>query len=356
MTGSLPTNAATGRSGVLAGRVAGGVLAAIRRSTVMTQEDLATRTGVSPAAVQGWEQGRKPLINVPYTRLHALRRELQAAGATADLLWLWDRALSADAVLAGLDEPDPRRHPLAITVPDRTLTELIAWPLSGQPPRQLAGFATALPVGDGELAAVTAALRDTADQYAADGEPAAMLRRQVKFLLAQASDPTARQWAADAEKSDLRAAAGLDTWTPRWPLARSAAVTAAATGNLDPLHRFIDTGLASDQLQSANLNYWAYWAGEIPVPWAGDSAMTGEGSGEWTGTRLLGSLLHGVVNAPYRDLCAHSLWALLLERPLAGPKWQPRIREAVTRAIDGGELAGSARQRLEQVNYSLRSR
>jgi hypothetical protein len=145
-------------------------------------------------------------------------------------------------------------------------------------------------------------------------------------------------------------------WTPRWPVARSAAITAAQAGNLDPLHRFIDQGLSDDCLVSANLNYWAYWVGEYSAPWNGDSAMTSDE--EWTGTRLLGSLLRGIVHASYRDLCAHSLWALLLvQRQLAAsPQWQPQIRSAVTQALDAGCLADSARQRLEQVNYLVRSR
>jgi len=78
------------------------------------------------------------------------------------------------------------------------------------------------------------------------------------------------------------------------------------------MHRFIDQGLSDDRLISANLNYWAYWAGEYPALWNGDSAMTQASDDLWSGTRLLGTLLRGIVHAPYRDLCAHSLWALLL--------------------------------------------
>ena len=107
----------------------------------------------------------------------------------------------------------------------------------------------------------------------------------------------------------------------------------------------------------ANLNYWAYWVGEYPAPWNGDSAMTGTGDEEWGGTRLLGTLLHGIVNEPYRDMSAHSLWALLLfQRQLAAsPRWQPQIRAAVSRALDARILTDSARQRLEQVDYLVRS-
>lgn len=346
-----------GKGGVLAGRVGGAVLATMRRRMPMTQEELAERLQVSPTTVQAWEAGRKPLVNMPFARLQSLRRELDAAGADPGLLQLWDKALHADVMLAALDTSDPERHPLALVVPDRTATELLAWPLSGQLPRQLAKTNAVLAVGRGELAAVTAALREVADHAGGDGERPSMLRRQVKFLLAKTDDPAARQWAADAELSDLRAPGDLRQWTPRWPVARSAAHAAAQAGDLDPMHRFIDQALSDDRLISANLNYWAYWAGEYPAPWNGDSAMTQASDDAWGGTRLLGSLLRGIVHASYRDLCAHSLWALLLhQRQLtASPQRQSQIQSAISQALQAGGLAPSARQRLEQVDYLVRS-
>lgn len=184
-----------------------------------------------------------------------------------------------------------------------------------------------------------------------------MLRRQVKFLLAKTDDPSARQWAADADADDLRSPGDLRQWTPRWAVARSAAHVAAAAGDLDPIHLFIDQSLSDDRLISANLNYWAYWAGEYPAQWNGDSAMTQAGDDAWSGTRLLGTLLRGSVHAPYRDLCAHSLWALLLRQRqfAASPQWQPQIQSAVSQALQVGGLAPSSRQRLEQVHYLVRS-
>jgi transcriptional regulator with XRE-family HTH domain len=346
-----------GKGGVLAGRVGGAVLATMRTRIPLTQEDLAERLQVSPTTVQAWERGRKPLVNMPFARLQNLRRELDAAGVDPGLLWLWDKALDADVMLAALDTPDPERHPLAQIVPDRTATELLSWPISGQPPRQLAKTNAALSVGRGELAAVTAALREVADRAGGDEERPSMLRRQVKYLLAKTDDPVAQQWAADAELSDLRSPGDLRQWTPRWPVARSAAHVAAAAGDLDPLHRFIDQGLSDDRLISANLNYWAYYSGEYPVPWSGDSVMTQAGDDVWSGTQLLGTLLRGIVHAPYRDLCAHALWALLLrQRQLAAaPKRRSQIKSAVSQALQAGGLAPSARQRLEQVDYLVRS-
>jgi transcriptional regulator with XRE-family HTH domain len=348
---------AVSEGGVLGGRVGGAVLAARRTEIHATQEELAERAGVSPTTVQAWERGRKPLVNIPFTRLRNLRRDLEAAGAAPGLLSLWDRALDADVILAGLGTTDPGRHPLTLSVPNRAMTALLTWPLSGQPPRQLAGTRTDLAAGRAEITAVTAALRQAADRADGDQERPAMLRRQVRYLLAQADDPAARQWAASTQARDVRSPGDLRTWTPRWAAARSAAHVAATAGNLDPLHRFIDQGLADDNLISANLNYWAYWSGESPATWNADSAMTQAAASTWDGALLMGTLLRGIVHAPYRDLCAHTLWALmLLRRPqLTSPRQLPAIESAVSQALQAGALAPSARQHLEQVSYLTRS-
>jgi hypothetical protein len=104
-----------------------------------------------------------------------------------------------------------------MVVPDRAMTGLLSWPLTGQPPRQLASARADLTAGQGEIAAAATALREAADRASGDGERPAMLRRQARFLLAQADDPAARQWAASTEARDLRAPGDLRTWTPAGP-------------------------------------------------------------------------------------------------------------------------------------------
>lgn len=58
--------------------------------------------------------------------------------------------------------------------------------------------------------------------------------------------------------------------------------------------------------------------------------MTRPAASTWDGTLLLGTLLRGIVHAPYRDLSAHTLWALLLlRRPQLTSPWQlPAIKTA----------------------------
>ena len=85
--------------------------------------------------------------------------------------------------------------------------------------------------------------------------------------------------------------------------------------------------------------------------------MTQAGDDVWSGTRLLGTLLRGVVHAPYRGLCAHALWALLLRKRqlTASPQRRAQIQSAVSQALQAGGLAPFARQWLEQVDYLVRS-
>jgi hypothetical protein len=85
--------------------------------------------------------------------------------------------------------------------------------------------------------------------------------------------------------------------------------------------------------------------------------MTRPAASAWDGTLLLRTLLRGIVHAPYRDLCAHTLWALLLLRRLQLTSLQqlPAIKSAVSQALQAGARAPSARQRLEQVSYLTRN-
>jgi transcriptional regulator with XRE-family HTH domain len=335
----------------LYGRVAGALLATIRTYIGYTQDQLAERLNLSTNTLSTWERGTTPIANLSHVRLEQLRRRLLILGAPADLLRAWDSALRVDGVLAELAIPDPDEHPLAYTVPDRAMTELLAWPLTGAVPRALANVGAHLDVPRGERAAAAAALRAVADRATAQTERHAMLRRQVGYLLA--GDPGSREWLAH-HNGHHGFPAALDRWTPSWALARSAAVTAAAAGDLDPMRHFIDSGLATDLGRAANLRYWAYWVGEVAEVWHSDRAMTDAGTGGWSGEVLLASLLEGVVHAPYRDLSAETLWTLLRvrKRLASHPVWADRIRHAVCRALDDRLVGDPSARKLEAVHYT----
>lgn len=347
---AMSSRALTGSECALSGRVAGAVFAETRRQLGRTQEGLAEYLEVAPNTVQGWESGRKPLINLPFGRLRQLRRALSATGARTELLQLMDSALCVDSILTEINTLEPARHPLGLTVPDRTTTELLEWPISGKQPRALRGTNAMLSVGHGVQDSVAAGLQKIAERAGYGSAHSAMIRRQAKYLVA--SNPASVGWARHQEREDAQRVCDLREWSPEWPVARSAAVSAAFDSDLEPLRRFISEGLSGERTMAANLNYWAYWVGEIGATWDSDVAMVHANS-SWTGQRLLASLVDGIVTAPYRELCTVTLWALLRARRqfAVHPYWQPRIMAAVGRALDTSSLAGQARQRLEQVRY-----
>jgi transcriptional regulator with XRE-family HTH domain len=343
--------------GGLDGRVAGAVLAAIRHELGLGQEDLARVLGVALNTVQSWERGRNPLIRLPFARLRQLGRVLLVRGARPELVAAFETALTVDDILSGLDQRDPHRHPLGLTVPDRVTTEMLTWPLTGAVPRQLRDTSAALHIPAGQRAQAVASLRALAES-AGTGEQGAMLRRQTIFLVAShdaVHDPV-EGWAAEQIQRQATAA-DLRHWTPEWAVARSAAVRAASVGDLDLLGRFVTDGLADPECQQANLRYWAYWVGEFGAPWASDADMVRADADAWSGELLLPSLLAGVVGAPYRELCAHTLWALAKARRtlVTQPKWAAKISTTVDIATADNTLSPKARQRLEQVHYLLGS-
>src|SRR5262249_49905331 len=110
------------------------------------------------------------------------------------LLRMWDQALTADTLLSSLrmqpaaDEP----HPFAYLVPDRTLSDLLGWPLTGHPPRELSGTKYRLYVPAGTRDELAYRLREAATSSAASQEQSAMLRRQARYFLA--SHPASQDW------------------------------------------------------------------------------------------------------------------------------------------------------------------
>jgi hypothetical protein len=308
---------------------------------------------VGLSTLQAWESGRRPLVKASFQDLQRLNRQLRADGAPVRLLHLLEQALLVDSIYMDMSATESRPHPLALLVPDRALTELLIWPLSGEPPQQLRSTKARLHVPDGVRDAVAAELRRAADSSPRDAS-GAMMRRQVKFLVA--GNSASAEWVRAQAAEDVRANVDLRTWSPRWPVARSHAVSSAQDGDPEPLRKFIERGLVDDATMSANLTYWAYWVGEHAAPWTQDADMI-DPTQDWAGDRLLDSLVQGVAGAPYRELCIHSLWALLRRRGrlLRRPAAVERVRRAAELTLDTATLEISARQQLEQVRYLAES-
>src|SRR5262245_47302950 len=82
------------------GAVSGFLLKLIRKSTGLTQVQLAEQLGVDVASVQGWESGRRPLAALRAADLVRLRVRLLRRGAQPSLFAALDDAIQADLIIA----------------------------------------------------------------------------------------------------------------------------------------------------------------------------------------------------------------------------------------------------------------
>ncbi|MFJ5984410.1 hypothetical protein [Lentzea sp. NPDC092896] len=343
------------------GIVTGAVLRLIRKLVLdVTQRQLADELGVSIDIVAAWEVGRRPLTNTRAGDFYLHRRTMLRMGADQERLALLDQAVEVDVILAEITEPTTPTvlHPLATSVPDRTITELLAWLLTGRPPRQLwePGSPTTPLLTFAEQEELALHLRAAADQ-APNSEAGAMLRRQTHYLLTHHSG--SRDWLHDAAAHERRGRSDLTLWTPDWSLQRSHAVTSSIQGDPTALIRFIEQGLNSDQGIAANLTYWAYWTGELRNGWISDSQMISTSLDAWSGEQLLDSLTDSLADSPYQDLCAHSLWALIQAKPHLIRASATRRAHLIT-TLDmvlstRDALTATTRDRLGQVAFFARS-
>jgi len=136
-------------------------------------------------------------------------------------------------------------------------------------------------------------------------------------------------------------------------------VAQSRQGDREPLRHFIDVGLRSDDCEAANLNYWAYWAGETTGTYHADSFMATGDLGPWRGTTLLRRLGENLAAGdPHTDLCVHSMWALLERRPRIledDPELTGSLDELAQVLLDQGDISAQARRELEQVAFLVRA-
>jgi transcriptional regulator with XRE-family HTH domain len=347
---TMSTSRATDRAGT-AGLITGATLRRIRETTGRTQAQLAETLEVDVNTIQSWETGRRPLANAPGRVLQRLRFRMQTLGADIHALRLLDTAARADYLLEEIAETvSPVLHPLAYEVTTRELTNLLSWPLTGVPPTSLRnGTARSLFGQDGQdqLASV---LRTAAEASFGDPARGPLLRRQVYFILARHLG--SHGWLAEMACQEQRRMPRLDTWTPQWVVARSLAVSRAVAGDRAPLERFLAT-LNTDTTLTANLNYWAYWIGEVDSTWTSDAHMATTDLGRWRGDRLLTALIGNLdPGVPYVDLCIRSLWSLLLRRPdLADTGTVAALTARIAEHRDA--VSTPARRELDQITYAI---
>jgi helix-turn-helix protein len=346
------------------GEISGYVLRCIREQVGLTQEGLAEQFGVSVDTIAAWETGRRAIISVPVGHMLVYRNRLLQAGVVPDLLTALDRAMEADVLLAGVlnGGPSGAHHPLGSTVLQRDVVEVMTWPLTDRVPAAIGALPR--PTRRGPSAAGPELSRDNRHRFfeavrriaeSATGPEHVLTRRQALYLVSfdPASDTTA--WIHGQQRG--RRSQG---WLADWLDARSVASVAVRQGDRDRMTHFIERTLVdSDPGETANLNYWAYWVGELPQLHGSDAFMAAPVTpGAWGGQRLLSHLVeHLSPELGFSELYVHTLWSLLAVRPhllrATGPVTKA-LRERVGVLLDGGTLSAQARRELDAVRYAIR--
>lgn len=320
------------------------------------------------STLQGWESGRRSLTALRAGDLVRLRMHLVHRGAPASLGRYFADALEADLVLAAGVEAGPswnRRelHPLGASVHRRALTNMITWAVNGQPPRQLAalpltttrrGPAPAHPVlyAD-EKSRLFDHLLTIAEQARSDSAHG-LLRRQAIYLLGLDGREATAGWLRGEWHRAVRAPAGD---LPGMLARRSAAVAGASLGDAESLQDFVAT-LDHEYDSTANLNYWAYWIGELPYEQHDDAFMTDVDPRSWGGLHPADHLVSRLdPNSPHLALNVATLHALIASRPALLSDW-PHLRSALAAALDRAQACDTVpnrvRDQLAGLAYAVR--
>jgi transcriptional regulator with XRE-family HTH domain len=350
------------------GVVSGYVLKLCRQSAGVTQERLAELLELDVSTVQGWESGRRPLTALPMRELMRLRMHLTQQGAPPSMARHLSDALEADILLAtavdfGASWPGRDPHPLAASVQRHSLINLVTWPITGQTPPQLAHLAPRhTPRGPTATHPTLYAderqrffdhLLAVAESGAHAGDP--LLRRQAVYLLGFDTRPAVTAWLRDEwqrvthRQSKEGIAAQLDV--------RTASVALASNGDGESLHNFV-ANLSSHRHDTVNLNYWAYWIGEIADEQPNDDFMLTTDPRSWGGVRLLEHLARRLdPDSPHLPLNLHTLHSLVASRPALLTD-SGYVRTLIAKALDlvGSRdgLGATVRDQLAGLAYAVR--
>jgi DNA-binding transcriptional regulator YiaG len=375
-TGSTSLLAASGRRAAGRAPISGHVLKVIRESLIVTQEALAEQLGVEIHTLQGWESGRRPLTATSVSNLMRLRQRLRRLGTRPELLDGLTDAVDADCFLDFVFSNEPHRarpddHPLATWVMKRSFYQMVAWPLNGSRPasirqvrtRRRRGPVPEMPeLSNAEKMHLFESLRAVVDRShssrgsAFDSEQARLLRRQAYFIASLDRSPTMEDWLSRMASREGRNLPNLDSWSPGWVTARSLTMAQARLGDPEPLRWFLRNALDSDEGRMADLNYWAYWLGQVPESYHADAFMV-DRSTRWHGLSLLRALadiLHP--NQATMDIYVHSIWTLLRDQPqlLHGDlELLARLRNRLAEVLGQSSTSAESRRKLESLYHGL---
>ncbi|MFF8383268.1 multiprotein-bridging factor 1 family protein [Streptomyces kanasensis] len=342
--------------------MSGFVFRLAREQLGLTQERLAERLRVSSDTIAGWESGRRALTAVPTGQTLVHRHMLLRMGASPPLLQTLERAIEADVLLTSmLDDGAPEESPMGAWVMRRDLMEVITWPLTGmvptplrslpQPPRLRRGPAPAGPeMCRADRECLFGRLRHTAE-LARDPD-LFLLRRQSLYLAGYDTESDTTAWLNGQQR-----AVRPDGWLNHWLHSRSVAAVAARQGDRDRMSHFIGSLEGDDAYEAANLNYWAYWIGELDTVELTDDFIADPALGPWTGDRLFAHLTRGLTpEHGFFELNVHTLWALLIARPhlLRRSAGGSHLSERLPMLLDDHGLSPHARRELEGIRYAIR--
>jgi transcriptional regulator with XRE-family HTH domain len=338
------------------GTISGYVFKLARESVNCTQVEMAQQLAMDPQTIHSWETGRRSLAATNVRDLVQLRVNLLSLGVDPALVEGLNPALEADYILScmlatGSDQFDIDTHPLANWLLPHTVSEMLAWALGGAVP---SAIDHALPkVGRrGPVASAPALsiperkrffenLSAMADVILKghnwEDERRGQLGHQLYLRIGWNRDAETSRWLRVAYTRHRARFPRLDRWSPRWLELRSLVIAMAYHGDVEPLHRFVRTSHVSDECEMANLNYWAYWVGELRGRRRSQEFMvSADALRSWTGVTLLRRLIWKLdVMNPYLELNIHSI-ATLLGRPIT------------FHLLDGDrDLASSLRSRVD---------
>lgn len=365
-----PTTLTGGQGSRAIGLVSGFVLKIARQSAALTQEKLAEALGVDVTTVQGWESGRRPLSAVNAGEFLRLCGRLSRLGAPASTGRHLREAIEADQVLstgiaAGAAWVAPDSHPLAASVHRWTITNLITWPIIGKKmPQHLHEFAPQTPrrgptpirpaLSHEERTRFFDHLLTVAERAQSADE--ALLRRQAVYLLGFDGRPEVVDWLrAEWNRAGRRRVKHEDI--TGLLEARSASVALAAAGDSTHLYDFVDH-MTDGPSEVANLNYWAYWIGELSDEQTSDTFMLDADTRSWTGARLLQHLVSRLEpDSPHLPLNVCTLHSLIASRPsLLNGRAAVRssLAGVLARLASTDDLSRTERDQVAGLQYAIR--
>jgi transcriptional regulator with XRE-family HTH domain len=347
------------------GLISGYVLKLSRETAELAQEGFAERLGVDVSTVQGWESGRRPFTAMPYRQVLALIHQLRSANANPRLLDALHDAAEADYILSHmlnlkLDKHSVSGSPLAGSVMTNGVSQMFGWLILSHEPsritrnrkanRRRGPVAVGPSLANDERQLFFQKLREAGD-FAHSRPDRVLLHRQTCFLSSLERGEAAASWLAGvAERGALSSRRG---WSPKWPEVRSLATSLARQGDPELLRAFIEQAYQDDECRLAELNYWAYWVGEISARQSDDLFMVDPGL-RWHGSVLFSHLSERLdIRHPLVELNIHTLDTLLAAKPYLIAQEAETARGLSNRVGEmlsgGGLLARRARLQAEHL-------